>query len=56
MASDPPKVFISYSHDSPEHAQHVLEAGRATAQGTALTPRSTNTLLGLRWKPGRVGC
>ena len=25
MASDPPKVFISYSHDSPEHAQHVLE-------------------------------
>jgi hypothetical protein len=25
MASDPPKVFISYSHDSPEHAHHVLE-------------------------------
>ena len=25
MASDPPKVFISYSHDSPEQAQHVLE-------------------------------
>ena len=25
MASDPPKVLISYSHDSPEHAQHVLE-------------------------------
>src|SRR5271165_537001 len=25
MASPPPKVFISYSHDSPEHAQHVLE-------------------------------
>jgi hypothetical protein len=25
MASDPPRVFISYSHDSPEHAQHVLE-------------------------------
>jgi WD40 repeat protein len=25
MASDPPKVFISYSHDSQEHAQHVLE-------------------------------
>jgi hypothetical protein len=25
MASDPPKIFISYSHDSPEHAQHVLE-------------------------------
>jgi SEFIR domain/KAP family P-loop domain len=24
MASDPPKVLISYSHDSPEHAQHVL--------------------------------
>jgi tetratricopeptide (TPR) repeat protein len=25
MAADPPKVLISYSHDSPEHAQHVLE-------------------------------
>jgi tetratricopeptide (TPR) repeat protein len=25
MASAPPKVLISYSHDSPEHAQHVLE-------------------------------
>jgi SEFIR domain len=25
MVSEPPKVFISYSHDSPEHAQHVLE-------------------------------
>ena len=25
MASEPPKVFISYSHDSPEHAQHVIE-------------------------------
>ena len=25
MASEPPKVFISYSHDSPEHAQRVLE-------------------------------
>jgi SEFIR domain/TIR domain len=25
MSRDPPKVFISYSHDSPEHAQHVLE-------------------------------
>ena len=25
MASEHPKVFISYSHDSPEHAQHVLE-------------------------------
>ena len=24
MASEPPKVFISYSHDSPEHAQRVL--------------------------------
>jgi hypothetical protein len=24
MASEPPKVFISYSLDSPEHAQHVL--------------------------------
>src|ERR1700738_1232168 len=25
MASDPPKVLISYSHDSPEHEQLVLE-------------------------------
>jgi hypothetical protein len=25
MPSQPPRVFISYSHDSPEHAQHVLE-------------------------------
>jgi hypothetical protein len=25
MPSEHPKVFISYSHDSPEHAQHVLE-------------------------------
>jgi hypothetical protein len=25
MALDPLNVFISYSHDSPEHAQHVLE-------------------------------
>jgi hypothetical protein len=24
MASDPPKVLISYSHDSPEHEQRVL--------------------------------
>jgi tetratricopeptide (TPR) repeat protein len=25
MASDPPKVFISYSHDSPEHCDRVLD-------------------------------
>jgi hypothetical protein len=25
MASEPPKVLISYSHDSPAHAEHVLE-------------------------------
>ena len=25
MESDPPKVLISYSHDTPEHGQHVLE-------------------------------
>jgi SEFIR domain len=24
MASDPPKVLISYSHDSPEHKDRVL--------------------------------
>src|SRR5260221_332943 len=34
MASVPPKVLISYSHDSPEHAQHVLElANRLRADG-----------------------
>jgi hypothetical protein len=34
MASDPPKVFISYSHDSVEHAHHVLElAERLRADG-----------------------
>jgi hypothetical protein len=25
MASDPPKVFISYSHDSPGHCDWVLD-------------------------------
>ena len=25
MAPEPPKVFISYSHDSTEHAERVLE-------------------------------
>ena len=25
MASDPPKVFISYSHDSKSHAARVLK-------------------------------
>jgi hypothetical protein len=24
MASEPPKVLISYSHDSPEHEERVL--------------------------------
>jgi hypothetical protein len=34
MASAPPKVLISYSHDTPEHAQHVLElANRLRADG-----------------------
>src|SRR6516225_4657152 len=34
MASAPPKVFISYSHDTPQHAQHVLElASRLRADG-----------------------
>jgi hypothetical protein len=38
MASDPTKVFISYSHDSPEHAQHVLElANRLWADGIDCT-------------------
>jgi hypothetical protein len=36
MAPDPPKVFISYSHDSPEHAQYVLQlANRLRADGIA---------------------
>ena len=34
MASAPPKVLISYSHDTPQHAQHVLElASRLRADG-----------------------
>jgi hypothetical protein len=34
MASESPKVFISYSHDSPEHGLHVLElANRLRADG-----------------------
>lgn len=34
MAFVPPKVLISYSHDSPKHAQHVLElANRLRADG-----------------------
>jgi hypothetical protein len=33
-AANPPKVFISYSHDSPEHADRVLElADRLRADG-----------------------
>jgi hypothetical protein len=28
MASQPPKVLISYSHDSPEHEEHVLELSK----------------------------
>src|SRR5271166_2609681 len=38
MASAPPKVLISYSHDSPEHAQRVLElANRFRADGIDCT-------------------
>jgi hypothetical protein len=38
MVSDPPKVLISYSHDSPEHAQRVLElANRLRADGIDCT-------------------
>ena len=34
MASDPPKVLVSYSHDSPEHVQRVLTlAGRLREDG-----------------------
>jgi hypothetical protein len=34
MASDPPKVLLSYSHDSPEHQQRVLTlANRLRADG-----------------------
>jgi TIR domain len=38
MAPEPPKVLISYSHDSPEHAQRVLElANRLRADGIDCT-------------------
>ena len=53
MAPEPPKVFISYSHDSTKHAERVLEligsikeiCGRAAVgpAGTAsLSRRSRN--------------
>jgi WD40 repeat protein len=38
MASDPPKVLISYSHDSPEHEQRVLTlANRLRTDGIDCT-------------------
>ena len=38
MAFEPPKVLISYSHDSPEHAKRVLElANRLRADGIDCT-------------------
>jgi WD40 repeat protein len=38
MASEPPKVLISYSHDSPEHEQRVLElANRLRVDGIDCT-------------------
>jgi len=38
MASDPPKVLISYSHDSPEHQKRVLTlANRLRADGIDCT-------------------
>jgi WD40 repeat protein len=38
MASDPPKVLISFSHDSPEHEQSVLElANRLRGDGIDCT-------------------
>jgi hypothetical protein len=38
MASEPPKVLLSYSHDSPEHAQRVLElANHLRADGIDCT-------------------
>jgi NB-ARC domain/TIR domain len=38
MASDPPKVLISYSHDSPEHEQRVLKlANRLRGDGIDCT-------------------
>ena len=38
MASEPPKVLISYSHDSPEHEQRVLElANRLRSDGVDCT-------------------
>ena len=38
MASDPPKVLISYSHDSPEHQKRVLRlANRLRADGIDCT-------------------
>src|SRR5271165_5964650 len=56
MASDPPKVFISYSHDSPEHARRVLGLAERLRKDGADAPRSINTLPGHRPKAGPAGC
>jgi hypothetical protein len=32
MASDPPKVLISYSHDSPEHQKRVLTLAQSPSR------------------------
>ena len=47
------KVFISYSHDSPEHSERVLAlANRLRAMGS--TPRST-AIMSARRTAGRIG-
>jgi hypothetical protein len=37
MPSQPPTVFISYSHHSPEHAQHVLELAKRLRKGGVIS-------------------
>jgi hypothetical protein len=55
MPSQPPRVFISYSHDSPEHAQQVLElAERLRKDGT--DAQIDQYVAGTRPKAGPAGC
>jgi hypothetical protein len=45
MASTAPKIFISYSHDFPEHPRRVLGLAKASAR-TASMLSSINPLPG----------
>ena len=48
------KVFVSYSHDSPEHAKRVLDLADALRHG-GLRSSSINTSTPLLTRAGRAG-